>query len=335
MFMSNLIDKYGRRINYLRISVTDRCNLRCIYCISKLHNFRSPDEILDYEEILKVAYVATSCGINKIRITGGEPLIRKNIVYLINALAKMEGINDFSLTTNGTLLSEYLQSLKTAGLKRINISLDSLCRQKYKLITGNDALNKILNGIDKALTLGLNPIKINVVVMKGINDDEIIEFAKLTLTEPLYVRFIELMPLGCEVSFMKERFISNEEVRIRCESLGKLKKIQNISDNGITVSYRFDNSKGVISFISPISEPFCFKCSRLRLTSDGKLKLCLGTNEEINIKPILRNERESVIQLKQIFDLAVKLKPISHHFHLAIQDKYYEFNKITMCQIGG
>lgn len=342
-FTQCLIDRYGRKINYLRISVTDRCNLRCIYCMPNLGiTHKEPHEILTYEEILMIVKVATSCGINKVRVTGGEPLIRKNIIYLINALTKIKNINDISLTTNGILLDVYAKDLKRAGLKRINIGLDSLDRKKYNLITGKDALNRVLEGINKALKMGFNPIKINVVVMKGINDDEVIEFARLTLKEPYHVRFIELMPIGENCLEMKDKFISNDEVRIYCQSLGELQEEKNLSNSNVSSSYRFKNAKGVISFISPISKPFCFKCSRLRLTSDGKLRLCLDSETEIDFIKIIRSENFSNDKLKEAFNLAISLKPKEHHFN-AIFTNYKDLMNFipsdrphrVMCRIGG
>ncbi|MFN3966634.1 MAG: GTP 3',8-cyclase MoaA [Endomicrobiia bacterium] len=329
--MKELIDQYGRKINYLRISVTDRCNLRCIYCmpdsgiISNRH-----EEILTYEEILKIVQGAVLWGINKIRITGGEPLVRKNIVYLIGALAKIEGINDLSLTTNGVLLEEYCEDLKKIGLKRINISLDTLNRQKYKIITGTDALNKVYKGIKKVLQIGLNPVKINVVVMRGINDDEIVEFAKLTYDEPLHIRFIELMPVCNIRQNWRDKFIPNSEVKKYCQNLDKLEQINNF-DNNVSVSYRFKNAKGTISFISPVSDPFCSKCCRLRLTSDGKLRLCLGSPKEIDLKSIVRNNQSTTDDFRQIFNFAVGLKPKGHCFNSVS----YSYLQETMCQIGG
>jgi len=331
--MKQLIDQYGRKINYLRISVTDRCNLKCIYCSPNSNIlFKHRKDILTYEEIIKIVQVAVSLGINKIRITGGEPLVRKNIDYLISTLSKINGIDDISLTTNGIFLEEYAENLQKAGLKRINISLDTLKKEKYKLITGTDSLNKVLAGINKALTIGLNPVKINVVVMKGINDNEVVDFAKLTLKEPLHIRFIELMPIGSTLQNWKERFISNDEVK-------------NLVDS---VFARAKNTKGTISFISPVTKPFCHNCSRLRLTSDGKLRLCLGSSQEINLIPIIRpaeRDKFSFDDLKHAFISAVRLKPKSHNFNyvsnenittsqIAEEFSFLEGN-ISMCQIGG
>lgn len=330
--MVKLIDKYGRKINYLRISVTDRCNLRCIYCVpNKGFVFKEHEKILRYEEIIKIAQAAGFCGINKIRITGGEPLIKKNIIYLIDSLIRTKGINDFSLTTNGTLLNEYAKDLKKVGLKRINISLDTLNKEKYRLITGSDRLDEVWRGINEAIEMGFNPIKINVVAMKNINDDEILEFARLTRDNPLHIRFIEYIPMGNNDFKAKEGFISNDEVKVYCHNLGRWKEEFNSIDSSVSSTYRINGAKGTISFISPVTKPFCSHCSRLRLTSDGRLRLCLGSAEEINLMSLLRTDKFSFDKLKQSFVFAAALKPKGHCFNF---EPCISAQK-TMCQIGG
>lgn len=346
--MRRLIDQYGRKIDYLRVSVTDRCNLRCVYCMPDSGIIpKRPEEILTYEEILRIVQTAVFCGINKIRITGGEPLVRKDIVYLIGALAKTKGIDDLSLTTNGILLNEYIEDLKRVGLKRTNISLDTLNRERYKIITGSDALNRVWEGISKALKIGLNPIKINVVIMKGINDDEIIEFAKLTLSNPFHIRFIEFMPIGNSNFWTEDKFISNNEVKDYCQNLEEMEEQKNYLNGNISSSYRFKGAKGTISFISPVSRPFCSKCSRLRLTSDGKLRLCLVSPEEIDLMPIVRPpvpDRFSPDNLREMFESAINSKPKGYYFNPVPfvkrnRDKIYNFpvekRDGAMCQIGG
>jgi cyclic pyranopterin phosphate synthase len=279
-----------------------------------------PKKTLTSSEILKVAQEFVSCGISKIKITGGEPLLRKDIVYLVSALTKIKGVKDISLTTNGVLLSEYAEDLKKAGLKRINISLDTLVREKYKFITQTDALYRVLEGIDAALRVGLEPVKINVVVMNGINADEIIKFAQLIYTKPLHIRFIEFMPLGNNNFWTKDKFIPNSKVKNYCESIGEL-----IVESS---SYRFKYAKGSLNFISPISKPFCSQCSKLRLTYDGKLIPCLASDIEIDLMPYLRNNHSSP-NLKELFYLALNLKPKGHNFGFAPP------NKRAMSQIGG
>jgi len=360
--MKKLVDRYGRRISYLRISVTDRCNLRCIYCCgtAQLRPKVEPADsniVLSCKEIFGVVEVATSLGIGKIRITGGEPLMREDIVSLVRALSKIGGVADLSLTTNGVFLSELAKELKKAGLRRVNVSLDALSREKYKFISQVDCLHKVLEGISKALSVGLEPLKINVVVMKGVNDDEIVEFAQLTRKEPLHVRFIEFMPISCSVEYWRERFIPNYEVRACCESLGELKAItikkeglSSSSSGNISSSYRFSDAKGTISFISPITEPFCSRCSRLRLTSDGKLRLCLGFPQEVDIMEIFRGGSSdtnikgrggAVISalIRERIVFAASLKPLGHRFNCSdyntTSTSLFLHSRRAMCDIGG
>ncbi len=338
-----LIDRYGRRINYLRISVTDRCNLRCIYCMPESGIVcKRQHEILSYEEILKIVQVGLSLGINKIRITGGEPLVRKDIIKFISTLLKLKGIYDLSLTTNGVLLSEYAKDLFRLGLRRINISLDTLDKEKYKIITKTGNLDKVLEGINKAIKFGFEPVKINVVVMKNINEDEVIEFAKLTFKEPLHVRFIEFMPIGQGIISWQDKFISNVQLKQYCESIGELQEIKNFSNSTTSSIYKFRNAKGTISFISPISDPFCSKCCRLRLTSDGKLRLCLGSDKEINLMQIVRNSTSEQVcfnKLRQQFLIASYLKPKQHTFNSVFSEIFTKNAQtkinMTMCEIGG
>lgn len=331
-----LIDRFGRNINYLRVSITDRCNLRCIYCNPEANIiYKNQQQILTYEEILKIVKVCVDLGITKIRLTGGEPLVRKDVVCLVSLLSKIKGIEDLSLTTNGVFLEAYAKDLKKAGLKRINISLDTLDREKYKFITKFDGLHKVLNGINKSLEIGFYPIKINVVVMKNINEDEIIEFAKLTLKEPLHIRFIEYMPIGCTKDEWEEKFVPYNKIKNYCQSLGVLKEIKIFDNNTAITSYQFENAKGTISFISPVSKPFCDRCSRLRLTSDGNLRSCLFSSQMVDLKKILRNNNvnNQVVYnaLKQSIIHAVKIKPKESQ----ILCNNYIYKELTMCQIGG
>lgn len=331
-----LIDRFGRNINYLRVSITDRCNLRCIYCNPEANIiYKNQQQILTYEEILKIVKVCVDLGITKIRLTGGEPLVRKDVVCLVSLLSKIKGIEDLSLTTNGVFLEAYAKDLKKAGLKRINISLDTLDREKYKFITKFDGLHKVLNGINKSLEIGFYPIKINVVVMKNINEDEIIEFAKLTLKEPLHIRFIEYMPIGCTKDEWEEKFVPYNKIKNYCQSLGVLKEIKIFDNNTAIPSYQFENAKGMISFISPVSKPFCDRCSRLRLTSDGNLRSCLFSSQMVDLKKILRNNNvnNQVVYnaLKQSIIHAVKIKPKESQ----ILCNNYIYKELTMCQIGG
>ncbi len=310
--MTGLSDSFQRPINYLRISVTDRCNLRCIYCMpAEGVPLMSHEDILTYEEICTIARVAAELGINKVRLTGGEPLVRSGLGELIQMLAQIDGIDDISLTTNGTLLGRYAAELKEAGLHRVNISLDSLKPDKFELITrGSLALDDVMAGIEVARSVGLDPVKINMVVMSSVNDDELIDFAASTMDERWHVRFIEFMPVA-GVSPSASHFISVSEMRKRLEVLGELQPCLPDVGNGPAKYFRFPYAKGTVGFITPVSEHFCFRCNRLRLTADGRLRLCLLAEDEIDLRQSLRGGASSA-ELKQLIETAVANKPRRH-----------------------
>ena len=328
--MTGLSDSFQRPINYLRISVTDRCNLRCIYCMPPDGVRLMPHEgILSYEEIYTIVQAAAELGINKVRITGGEPLARAGLTKLIKMLASIDTIDDISLTTNGTLLSDYAAELKQAGLRRVNVSLDTLKPDKFKFITrcGNK-LDDVLKGIEVAQSAGLNPVKINMVVMSGINDDELLNFAAKTVNEEWHVRFIEIMPVVVEAA-SAPLLVSVSDMRKRLELLGELQPCLPSIGNGPAKYFRFPHAKGTIGFITPVSEHFCFQCNRLRLTSDGKLRPCLLAEDEIDLKQPLRSGISS-IELKQLIQQAVASKPLRHHLAEAKIPKDRPFS-----QVGG
>jgi len=328
--MTGLSDSFQRPINYLRISVTDRCNLRCIYCLPPEGvDLVSHREILSYEEVYTVARAAAELGINKIRITGGEPLVRLGLPKLIQMLAQIEAIDDISLTTNGVLLSSYAAELKQAGLQRVNVSLDTLKQDRFERITrGGSNLEQVLEGIEAARGVGLEPVKLNMVVMSGINDDELLDFATKTVTEGWHVRFIELMPVVGEGS-TAPRFVSASEMRQRFELLGELEPCLPTIGNGPAKYFRFPHAKGTIGFITPISEHFCFDCNRMRLTADGKLRSCLLSDYEIDLKQPLRNGI-SRAGLKKLFKQAVADKPLRHQLAEGYVPKQRPFS-----QVGG
>ena len=296
----SMIDKCNRDINYLRISVTDRCNLRCFYCTPREgRSLLGHDDILRYEEILRVIRVAVKMGVVKVRVTGGEPLVRRGIVDFIVSLKSIKGIDDISMTTNGTLLESFAERLFNAGMKRINISLDSLNTGKYARITRGGDLEAVLRSIDKVYRAGFSPIKINIVALMGFNDDEILDFAKLTLHKPYQVRFIELMPVGQAGLENNDRYLSNDIVKERISMFYRLEHVNGnqepvIGDEGLPLSgpaqiFRIASGVGQIGFISPVSHRFCYACNRLRLTADGHLRACLLSDEEIDLKSPLRN----------------------------------------------
>ncbi|HIC92474.1 MAG TPA: GTP 3',8-cyclase MoaA [Syntrophaceae bacterium] len=326
-----LVDRYNRKINYLRISVTDRCNLRCIYCMPKEGIPKlSHKEILRYEELLKIVRVAVQKGISKFRITGGEPLIRKDVIHFIQQLANIPGVRDISLTTNGVLLYQMAEELYNAGIHGINVSMDTLDPTKYMRITGRDYFNHVWRGIEHAEQIGFFPIKLNVVVMRGLNDDEILDFAKLTLDKPYHIRFIEFMPIGPEGVRHTERFISGPEIKSRIQALRKLIPVKSQSFDGPARRFKFRFAKGEIGFISPLSHPFCSSCNRLRLTADGKLRGCLFSDEGIDIKTSLRNGC-SHEELGDLLISAITHKPKGHHFG----EETFKRCASPMIRIGG
>lgn len=299
-----LQDRYRRKVNYLRISVTDRCNLRCQYCrpLGK-EDFLPHGELLTFEEILQVVKVLAEHGIRKVRLTGGEPLLRRGITELIEGIAQVEGIEDISLTTNGVLLERFAGDLKRAGLKRVNVSLDSLRPERFALITQRDAFQEVWRGIEAAMREGLEPVKINVVAMKGFNDDEIEDFARLTLRMPLHVRFIEFMPVG-ENQWEISRVIGCKEILERVSHLGRLIPIPSGEFDGPARRFKLEGALGELGMISPLSSHFCSRCNRLRLTPDGKLRACLFSDEEVDLKAYLRTMGEEgiLVALKEALD---------------------------------
>ena len=308
-----LVDQYNRRLNYLRISVTDRCNLlRCLYClpaegIPKLRH----EDILTYEEILRIAGIAVKLGVEKIRLTGGEPLVRKGLCEIIPRLTGLAGLKDVALTTNGIYLKENLEKLKTGGIKRLNISLDSFKREKYKKITGYDGLEQVLEGIDSARQMGFQPIKINVVVIKGINDDEVLDFARFSLAHPYHIRFIEYMPLGIASADNSLHHVPNSVIKEKLGGLGKLDLVSKTALDGPAERFRFEGAPGEIGFISPLTHHFCHTCNRLRLTARGSLRPCLLSDQEEDLKGPMR-KGASDNDVAQIFLKTAFNKPLEH-----------------------
>ena len=328
--MTGISDSFERPINYLRISVTDRCNLRCIYCMPPGGVHSIPHSaLLSYEEIYAIVRAAAELGINKIRLTGGEPLVRAGLPELVRMLAPVEAIDDISLTTNGTLLSHYAAELKSAGLHRVNVSLDTLKPDKFEFITHRNKLGDVLEGIEAAKSVGLTPVKLNMVVMKDINDDELLDFAGKTIDYDWHVRFIEPMPVAGEGA-MSPQFVSSGDVRKRIEVLGQLEPCLPRVGNGPAKYFRFPQAKGTIGFITPISDmDFCSQCNKLRLTSDGKLRPCLLAEDEIDLKQSLRAGISSA-GLKRVIKQAIASKPLRHYLAESCAAQSRPFS-----QIGG
>ncbi|MDI9569468.1 MAG: GTP 3',8-cyclase MoaA [Pseudomonadota bacterium] len=309
-----MYDNYHRDINYLRVSITDRCNLRCRYCIPKEGlSLLGHDDILRYEEILRVVRVAVGLGVAKVRVTGGEPLVRRGVIPFMTALKLLPGIEDLSLTTNGVLLERYAADLRAAGVCRLNISLDSLNREKYHYITRGGSLADALRGIDAVFARGFAPIKINVVAMKGFNDDEILDFARLTLERPFQVRFIELMPVGHTGRDNIGKYLACEEIRGEIARNHPLLPVPGARDrmDGPARIYRIDGGVGEIGFIAAMSNHFCHRCNRLRLTADGHLRSCLFSDAEIDLKDPLRSGC-SDDRIASLIREAIAKKPRKH-----------------------
>ncbi len=311
-----MIDKYSRRINYLRISVTDLCNLRCVYCMPP-HGTKLLErkEILSFEEILTIVKHGVSLGVNKIRLTGGEPLVRKGITSLIKHITDIDGIDDVAATTNGVFLKEFAMALKTSGLSRLNISLDTLRDDRFRDITRGGRLKDVLDGIEKILEVGFTGTKVNVVVMRGQNDDEIHDFFRYILERDIELRFIELMASGWKNMVEEERFMPISEIMQKVEEIGELIPVKQRIGGGPATIYKIKGALGSIGFISAVSKPFCNTCNRLRLTSDGWLRSCLLSGGEVDVKDILRLNLSRAELSKRLTDAFMKvtiMKPTIH-----------------------
>lgn len=305
--MTGTCDGFQRGISYLRISVTDRCNLRCIYCMPPEGvALVAHQDILSFEEILLAVRAAVALGIDKIRVTGGEPLVRSGIVQLVSMIAAVEGVKDISMTTNGILLDRYAGPLMDAGLNRINVSLDTLKYERFKEITRVGTLADALKGLEAARAAGLNPIKINMVPMRGVNDDEVVDFARMTLTSGWHVRFIELMPLNRQAGFVPSHILHRQ-----IEELGPLVPFFGITGNGAARYFTLPGATGTIGFISPVSEPFCEGCNRLRLSATGMVFPCLFSSDGIDIRTPIRNGAD-VASVKSLLAAAIAAKPRKH-----------------------
>ena len=307
-----MLDNNHRVINYLRLSVTDRCNLRCVYCMpEKGIRFMPHSEILTYEEILHIVRLSIQKGIRKVRLTGGEPLVRRGFISFLERLSKLEGLDEITLTTNGVLLKSLAADIKNCGISRINVSLDSLRPERFFRITGRDFFDRVWEGLEEAEHVGFNPIKINVVAIKGVNDDEILDFAALTLEKPYHVRFIEIMPIGEKNIWTAEKFISAKEIHNKIQTLGALQPIDHNPLDGPAERYALEGAKGEVGFIGALSNHFCDNCNRLRLTADGHLKGCLFSDQETDIKTPLRDGKGDSHLLNLIMDTILN-KPKDH-----------------------
>jgi cyclic pyranopterin phosphate synthase len=298
-----------RVINYLRVSVTDLCNYRCTYCMPPEGVRRLPhSEILSFEEICEVVSAAIPLGINRVRLTGGEPLVRRGVPELVRMLTHLPGIEEVYLTTNGSLLHKYAHVLRANGLSRINVSLDSLKADRFHDITRGGNLEEVWNGIETAVSAGFEPVKLNVVVIKGVNDDEIEEFAALSMERPFEVRFIEYMPFGPEDSLENYECVTADEMKKRIREIGNLKRLPGVSQSGPAERYKLERARGVIGFIPAMSHSFCSTCNRIRLTADGRLLSCLFSGRSVEVKSFLRSGAEAE-RISDALRLAIDSKP--------------------------
>ena len=323
-----LVDSFNRHINYVRISVTDRCDFRCIYCMSEEMEFVPRAQLLTLEEISTIAHVFTLLGINKIRITGGEPLIRKNVITLFNKLGSLDGLEELTTTTNGSQLTKLAMPLKEAGVNRINISLDSLKPDRFKRITRTGNLDKVLNGIDKALSVGFDKIKINTVILKNRNHDEIIDLVSFAVMKNIDISFIEEMPLGLiDDHDRTEMYYSSDEIKEDIQK--KFELISSTESTGGPSKYfQIHGSKTKVGFISPHSHNFCDQCNRIRLTAEGRLLLCLGQENSVDLKKIIRAHPGNNEKLKESIRNSMHIKPKGHDFNT--QDKPIIFRHMNV-----
>ena len=305
-----MIDGFGRRVEYLRVSVTDKCNLRCVYCMPEeglawLHK----QQLLSYEEIVEVIATMAPLGLSRVRITGGEPLVRRDLPELVRMIAAVPGIEDLSMSTNAVLLEEHSEALRGAGIKRVNISLDSLRPDRIDALSRRPgSAGRIMAGIDAAERVGFEPIKVNVVLMRGRNDDEIADFASLTRERPWHVRFIELMPTGSNLELSRDSFIPCTEALDRLRGLGELEPVPGPWGNGPATYYRFPGAPGTVGVITPMSHNYCESCNRMRLTADGQLRPCLFGHLQTNLRDPLRRGED----LGPLIAETLRTKPERH-----------------------
>lgn len=334
--MPELVDRFGRKHTYLRISVTDRCNLRCLYCMPEEGmKFMDQDRLLSYEEIAEVAEAAAERGIRKLRITGGEPLVRPDLDQLIARLAAIKGIEEIALTTNGLLLASQARKLKEAGLNRVNISLDTLDPARFQFISRRGNLEKVLEGIRAAAEAGLDPIKLNCVLLKGINEDEIAAFLRMSIQHPLHIRFIEYMPIGHDDAGWRNHYLPLGRVLETAREAGyELEEGADAPEgSGPSENWRIRGAAGTFGLIHPVSNHFCKNCNRLRLTADGNIKPCLYWMDELNVRPALGSKEA----LHALFDRAMDIKPENHEMAalLAGEAQSHTPTERRMSQIGG
>jgi cyclic pyranopterin phosphate synthase len=326
-----LVDSFGRVTDYLRLSVTDRCNLRCRYCMpAEGLSWVPREQVLTYEEMIRFVRIAITLGVSRVRVTGGEPLLRRDLPALIEQIARLPGLEDLSLTTNAILLSQQAQELYRAGLRRINISLDSLRPEVFAKIARRNLLDRVMAGIESAAAAGFRPIKLNMVVVRGLNDDELEAFALLTRRTPFHVRFLEYMPLDGYGNWDRNKIVAGDEILRRLQKLGRLDPIPPKDPSDVALRFRFAQAQGEIGLILPVTRPFCASCSRIRLTAEGAIKNCLFGQQEWNIRDLLRSAASDE-HIRAAIRLAVSRKKAS----FGGLDLDNERSARSMSQIGG
>ncbi len=326
-----LEDQFKRPITYLRISVTDRCNLRCVYCMPEAGLPSIPKGgVLSFEEIVRVVEAGASVGLRSVRLTGGEPLVRSDLPKLVAMLAAIRGIDDIALSTNGILLADKMEELVAAGLRRVNVSLDTLREDRFAAIARRPGLTRVLRGIDAAIDAGFEPVKLNCVVMRGRNDDELGDFAALTRERAVFVRFIELMPVEQNLELQRAAYVSCEEMLARVGIIEELVPVDGPGGNGPARYFAFPGARGAIGVISPLSHDYCGTCNRVRLSADGRLRLCLFGDYEIDLRTPLR-AGASPDELVELFRGGMLIKPERHHLRLGEQSSRMR----AFSEIGG
>lgn len=324
-----LNDSFGRNIRYLRISLTDKCNMRCVYCMAEDMIFRPSSELMSADELLRLVNIFARLGTDKIRLTGGEPTIHPELIKIVRGI-RATGIERISMTTNGLRLTELAQPLKAAGLERVNVSVDTLNAEKFHRITRWGHLDQVMAGVRAAEAAGLTPLKINAVVARGFNEDDVADLAALTLTHPWQVRYIEMMPFGDVASFAQDATVSQAEIMRRIEDqLGQLEPIEDAKLDGEARLYRLPNSLAAIGFISTVTNPFCASCTRVRLTADGKLRLCLLRDDEGDLLTPLRNGASDA-EMEKLIRSLIWRKPWGHD----LAEGVIPLERV-MSQIGG
>ena len=326
-----LIDRFGRRVNYVRMSITDRCDFRCVYCMDEEMTFMPREQLLSLEEIVSLLTAFAELGVEKIRVTGGEPLVRQGVDWLfkeLGALKQMTGLKELTITTNGSQLPKYADDLVASGVDRINISLDSLKADRFKALTRTGDLNRVLAGIDAAKGAGFKRIKLNAVIMKGRNEDEIVDLARFAIKNDLDISYIEEMPLGHVTHERGESYCSSDEVKAALDAEFELIS-SNANTGGPSRYYQLAGTNSKVGFISPHSHNFCETCNRVRVTTEGRLLLCLGQEHSVDLRPVMRDYPGDIIRLKQAIIDSMEIKPKGHDFNVQSQPIIFRHMSVT------